>query len=75
MQAPPLVLASTLSIGALAYLAGSPASPAAARASAMQQPAAAQVSTQVTPPRENGSVRFAIIGDTGTGTSSQYQVG
>ncbi|HEY6617835.1 MAG TPA: metallophosphoesterase, partial [Vicinamibacterales bacterium] len=76
MRAPHLLLASTLSIGALAYLAGSPASSiAAARASAMQRPAAAQVSTQVTPPRENDSVRFAIIGDTGTGTSSQYQVG
>ena len=76
MRAPHLLLASTLSIGALAYVAGSPASPiAAARASAMQQPAAAQASTQVTPPREKDSVRFAIIGDTGTGTSSQYQVG
>ena len=76
MRAPHLLLASTLSIGTLAYVTGSPASPiAAARASAMQQPAAAQSSAQVTPPREKDSVRFAIIGDTGTGTSSQYQVG
>ena len=40
----------------------------------MQQPAAA-ARTQVTPPREKDSVRFAVIGDTGTGTSSQYQIG
>ena len=77
MRAPHLLLASTLSIGTLAYVAWSPASPiaAAARASATQQPAAAQSSAQITPPREKDSVRFAIIGDTGTGTSSQYQVG
>jgi 3',5'-cyclic AMP phosphodiesterase CpdA len=76
MRAPRLLLASTLSISTLAYVAGSPASsPIVARASAMQQPAAAQSATQVTPPREKDSVRFAIIGDTGTGTSSQYQVG
>jgi len=76
MRAPHLLLSSTLSIGTLAYVAGSPASPiAAARASAMQQPAAVRSSAQVTPPREKDSVRFAIIGDTGTGTSSQYQVG
>ena len=76
MRAPHLLLASTLSIGALVYVPGSPESPvAAARAAAMQQPAAAQSSARVTPPREKDSVRFAIIGDTGTGTSSQYQVG
>ena len=76
MRAPHLLLASTLPIGALVNVAGSPESlVAAARASAMQQPAAAQSSARVTPPREKDSVRFAIIGDTGTGTSSQYQVG
>jgi 3',5'-cyclic AMP phosphodiesterase CpdA len=36
---------------------------------------AAAAPIQVTPPREENSVRFAIIGDTGTGTSSQYQIG
>jgi len=76
MRAPHVLLASTLSIGALAFVAGTPASPiAATRAAAMQQPAATPAPTQVTPPREKDSVRFAIIGDTGTGTSSQYEVG
>ena len=75
MRASHLLVASTLSIGALAYVAGSPASPITARAAAMQQSAAAPAPIQVTPPREKDSVRFAIIGDTGTGTSSQYQVG
>jgi hypothetical protein len=74
MRVSHVLVASTLSIGALAYVAGSPASPIAAPASAMQQPAAA-ARTQVTPPREKDSVRFAVIGDTGTGTSSQYQIG
>ena len=73
MRASHVLVASTLSIGAFAYVAGSPASPIAP-ASAMQQPAAA-ARTQVTPPREKDSVRFAVIGDTGTGTSSQYQIG
>jgi 3',5'-cyclic AMP phosphodiesterase CpdA len=40
----------------------------------MQQTGAAPAAIQVTPPREKDSVRFAIIGDTGTGTSSQYQI-
>jgi len=75
MRASRLLLASTLSIGTLAYVAGSPASPIAAPTAAMQRPAAAPAATQVTPPREQDSVRFAVIGDTGTGTSSQYQIG
>ena len=75
MRASHLLVASILSIGALAYVAGSPASPITARAAAMQQSAAAPAPIQVAPPREKDSVRFAIIGDTGTGTSSQYQVG
>jgi 3',5'-cyclic AMP phosphodiesterase CpdA len=74
MRASHVLVASTLSIGALAYVAGSPASPITAGASAMQQPATAAPG-QVMPPREKDSVRFAIIGDTGTGTSSQYQIG
>ena len=75
MRASHLLVASILSISALAYVAGSPASPITARAAAMQQSAAAPAPIQVAPPREKDSVRFAIIGDTGTGTSSQYQVG
>lgn len=74
MRASHVLVASTLSIGALAYVAGGPASPITASASAMQQPAT-PAPGQVTPPQEKDSVRFAIIGDTGTGTSSQYQIG
>jgi len=74
MRASHLLVASTLSVGALAYVAGSPASPIIG-AAAMQQSAVARAAIQVTPPREKDSVRFAIIGDTGTGTPSQYQIG
>jgi predicted phosphodiesterase len=74
MWASRLLLASTLSVGALACVAGSPASPNVSMA-AMAQGAAAPAQTQVTPPQEQGSVRFAIIGDTGTGGSSQTEVG
>jgi 3',5'-cyclic AMP phosphodiesterase CpdA len=62
MQASYLLLASTLSLGALAHVAQSPAPSSAAAG-------------QVTAPQEKDSVRFAVIGDTGTGTSSQYQIG
>ena len=62
MQVSYLLLASTLSLGALAHVAQSPAPSSA-------------VAGQVTAPQEKDSVRFAVIGDTGTGTSSQYQIG
>jgi hypothetical protein len=75
MRASRLLLASTIFIGALAYVAGTPESPIAANTAAMQQRSAAPAATQVAPPREENSVRFAIIGDTGTGTTSQYQIG
>jgi predicted phosphodiesterase len=44
-----------------------PASPAA--------PPTAKPSIEISPPRENDSVRFAILGDTGTGDRRQYEVG
>jgi len=75
MRASHVIVCTTLSIGALAYVAGSPESPLAARASGMQQPAGTPAPVQATPPGEKDSTRFAIIGDTGTGTSSQYQIG
>ena len=63
------VLAAALSLGGLIYVA-----PADTTAAAVQQ-ASQATSSQVAPPREPDSVRFAVIGDTGTGTSSQYEVG
>ena len=45
-------------------------------APASQRPAAApQPAGDVAAPREKDSVRFAIIGDSGTGTRSQFEVG
>jgi 3',5'-cyclic AMP phosphodiesterase CpdA len=70
------LLAAALSIGGLTCVAASPGPAAPRRASAVQQSTTAPPSSsQVTPPREKDSVRFAIIGDTGTGTSSQFAAG
>jgi predicted phosphodiesterase len=70
------LLIAAVSIGGLAYTAAIPATVTPSRNPAIQQSAAAPpVSSQVMSPREKDSVRFAIIGDTGTGTSSQYEIG
>ena len=71
------LLAAALSIGGLTYVAAAnPGAVAPRHSLAVQQSTAAPPSSsQVTPPREKDSVRFAIIGDSGTGTSSQYDVG
>src|SRR5262245_16699071 len=70
------LLLSTLSIGGLTYAAaGSGTAPLTPAQTAVRQSTAATPANAVTPPREKDSVRFAIIGDTGTGTSSQYEVG
>jgi 3',5'-cyclic AMP phosphodiesterase CpdA len=69
-------LAAALSIGGLTYAAATPSAARAPAAAAAQQTAATKSPpAQVTPPIEKDSVRFAIIGDTGTGTSSQYEIG
>jgi len=73
MRTAPAVLAAALSVSGLTYVAATPAPTRAASGVVQQAPQAA--SSQVAPPREPGSVRFAVIGDTGTGTSSQYEVG
>jgi predicted phosphodiesterase len=48
-----------------------------AEAAAVEQRSASAQSAPPTvrPPTEEGSVRFAVIGDSGTGTRSQYEVG
>ena len=68
---PPLALLSALALGALP-LAASPSLPAQAAA----RPAQAAGSAGGTlAPRAEKSVRFAVLGDTGTGGSAQYEVG
>ena len=74
MRTSHVILAAALSAGGLTYVAATPG-PAAPTSPAIQRASAQAPSSQVTPPREPNSVRFAIIGDTGTGTSSQYDVG
>ena len=74
MRIPSVLFAAALSIGGLTCLTAMPAMQPAPRA--VQRPAAPPTpASQVAPPVEKDSVRFAIIGDTGTGTSSQYEVG
>jgi predicted phosphodiesterase len=51
--------------------ATAPAAPAAGQRGAAAPPAGSDVA----PPAERDSVRFAVIGDSGTGTRSQYDVG
>jgi len=66
--------AAVLSLGGLMSVAVTPAMPSAAIA--LQRSAAPPApATGVAPPAEKDSVRFAVIGDTGTGTSSQYEIG
>jgi hypothetical protein len=72
---PPLLLLLALTLGTLPLAASpSPVTQAAARAGAAAgAPAAAAGATL--PPRAADSVRFAVLGDTGTGGSEQYEVG
>ena len=74
MRRPHLLFAAALFIGGFTCIAATPVrqstSTAVQRAAPPQAPA-----SQIITPREKDSVRFAIIGDTGTGTSSQYEVG
>jgi 3',5'-cyclic AMP phosphodiesterase CpdA len=76
MRIPHVLLAAALSIGGLTCVTATPAPVAPASPAPVQQATAGRApATQVTPPREKDSVRFAVIGDTGTGTKSQYDVG
>ena len=71
-QRPPALLL-TLLLGALP-LAASPA-PMSARAAAIQAAAPAAAAGGTLAPRAEKSLRFAVIGDSGTGDRPQYQVG
>ena len=65
-----LLIVFVLSLGA--GVLGAPQTPATRPAA----PAAtAKPATQVAPPRDKGSVLFGIIGDSGTGSRSQYDIG
>jgi hypothetical protein len=74
-----LALSLSLAIGALP-IAATPSSPpqaAAARQGQAAGPAAAGATPAgaTLPPRAEKSVRFAVLGDTGTGGSAQYEIG
>jgi predicted phosphodiesterase len=76
MRMPHVLLAAVLSLGGFTCVAVTQAPAAGDRAQAVQQsPGSPPAASGVTPPREENSVRFAIIGDTGTGTKSQYEIG
>lgn len=73
---PHVLLAALLSIGGLTCVTATPADsvePGLSQAS-RQTATSPPPSSGVMPPREDDSVRFAIIGDTGTGTKSQYEI-
>ena len=72
MRVRQLLLASALFIGINTLGAQTPTSKPAAPAPAAQ---AAKPSLDISPPREMDSVRFGILGDTGTGDRRQYEVG
>jgi len=71
MRVRQLLLASALFIGINTLGAQTPTSKPAAPAPAAQ----AAKSLDISPPREMDSVRFGILGDTGTGDRRQYEVG
>jgi phosphodiesterase/alkaline phosphatase D-like protein len=76
MRIAQVLIAAVLSIGggtSCVMATQSPIGSAEAPGVQRSTTAAAPVS-QVTPPREENSVRFAVIGDTGTGGRSQFEV-
>ena len=73
MRIPHVLFAAALSIGGFTYVAATPGGQSASTTARRPEPRAP--ASQVAPPAEKDSVRFAIIGDTGTGTSSQYEIG
>jgi predicted phosphodiesterase len=73
MRVHQLLLASVLTLGVSTLGAQqAPGTKPAAPAPAAQ---AAKPAVEVSPPRDMDSVRFAILGDTGTGDRRQYEVG
>jgi len=79
MRLRPLLLTVLLTLGCSALGAQqAPTAKPAAPTSKPAPPAAAQTakpSLEISAPRDMDSVRFAIIGDTGTGDRRQYEVG
>jgi predicted phosphodiesterase len=76
MRLPSVLLSLALAISGFTCVAATPAPVAPAHPSAVQQPATSPAPTsQVLRPREEGSVRFAVIGDTGTGDRAQFEIG
>jgi predicted phosphodiesterase len=69
----PAFLLLTLALGALPLIASPP--PLAAHAAANQTAAAPAGANGTIAPRAEKSLRFAVIGDTGTGGRPQYEVG
>lgn len=69
-------VATVMAIAALA-LGGVPAGALGQSVSSANPKASARAAApvKVTLPMKDGSVRFAVIGDTGTGTEKQYEVG
>jgi predicted phosphodiesterase len=77
MRMPHILLAAFLSIAGLTCVTATPADPVTSGFSRtnQQSPPSQTAASAVMPPREENSVRFAILGDTGTGSRSQYEVG
>src|SRR5215510_13895779 len=65
----------TLLLLLAAFLYGTVGSTLSQTASNSAKTAAHATAVHVSLPRKDGSVRFAVIGDTGTGSKQQYQLG
>jgi hypothetical protein len=66
------ILASLLTAVALVYLAPAPHTPGQTQARGSQ---VASAPVKLTLPNKEGDLRFAVIGDTGTGSEKQYELG
>jgi len=67
-----LLFSALIALG-VSVLGAQQTPPPTAAPAAVQQPARPAI--EISPPAEMGSVRFAIIGDSGTGDKRQYEVG
>src|SRR5262245_16458505 len=73
MRVHQLLLASVIALGVSTL--GAQQAPTAKPAAPAQAAQAAKPAIEISPPRDMDSVRFAILGDTGTGDRRQYEVG
>jgi len=75
MRFPHAFLSVALAISGITCVTATPAPVAPSRPPAVQQTASSPApASEVLPPREEDSVLFAIIGDSGTGSRSQFEV-